>query len=56
MQDSDPARHQVYLLTLWREAADAPWRAALRHAGTQERIGFADLFLGGKPVKTKKSR
>ena len=43
MQDSDLACHQVYLLTLWRETADAPWRAALRHSGTQERVGFADL-------------
>jgi hypothetical protein len=43
MHDADPACHQVYLLTLWRETADAPWRAALRHSGTQERIGFADL-------------
>jgi hypothetical protein len=43
MQDSDPACHQVYLLSLWRETADAPWRAALRQASAQERIGFADL-------------
>lgn len=43
MSDPDPACHQVYLLTLWRETADAPWRAALRQASTQERIGFADL-------------
>jgi hypothetical protein len=41
--DRDPARHQVYLLTLWRETPDAPWRAALRPAGSQARIGFADL-------------
>jgi hypothetical protein len=33
----------MYLLSLWRETADAPWRAALRQAGTQERIGFAGL-------------
>ena len=43
MQDSDPARHQVYVLTLWRETTDAPWRAALRRAASQERVGFADL-------------
>jgi hypothetical protein len=43
MRDPDPACHQVYLLTLWRETVDAPWRAALRQAGAQERIGFADL-------------
>jgi hypothetical protein len=41
----DPACHQVYLLTLWREAPDAPWRAALRPAGGQERIGFANLEM-----------
>lgn len=39
----DGANHQVYLLTLWREAPGAPWRAALRPSGDQERIGFADL-------------
>ena len=43
MQDSEPDCHQVYLLSLWRETADAPWRAALRRAGSQERVGFADL-------------
>ena len=43
MRDPDPAHHQVYLLSLWRETADAPWRAALRQAGTAERIGFASL-------------
>jgi hypothetical protein len=41
--DPDPAQHQVYLLTLWRETPDVPWRAALRPAGSQARIGFADL-------------
>ena len=40
---NDPGCRQVYLLSLWRETADAPWRAALRLAGSQERIGFADL-------------
>jgi hypothetical protein len=39
----DSACHQVYVLSLWRETRDAPWRAALRPAGSQERIGFADL-------------
>jgi hypothetical protein len=43
MRDPDPACHRVYLLSLWRETADAPWRAALRQSDTQERIGFADL-------------
>ena len=35
--------HKVYLLSLWREKPNAPWRAALRLAGSEERIGFADL-------------
>lgn len=39
----DPACRQIYLLSLWRETPDAPWRAALRPAGNAERIGFADL-------------
>jgi hypothetical protein len=39
----DPACHQVYLLSLWRETPAAPWRAALRPAGGEERLGFADL-------------
>jgi hypothetical protein len=39
----DPSCRQVYLLSLWRETADAPWRAALRPAGGSDRIGFPDL-------------
>jgi hypothetical protein len=34
---------QIYILTLWRESEGAPWRAALRPAGSAERLGFADL-------------
>lgn len=34
---------QIYVLSLWREREGAPWRAALRPAGSAERIGFADL-------------
>jgi hypothetical protein len=34
---------QIYVLSLWRETAAAPWRAALRPADGGERIGFADL-------------
>ncbi len=36
---------QIYVLSLWRESAGAPWRAALRPAGSAERIGFASLEL-----------
>jgi hypothetical protein len=39
----DFAYHRAYLLSLWREAPDAPWRAALRLAGSEERLGFANL-------------
>jgi hypothetical protein len=39
----DPDCRQIYLLNLWREAPEAPWRASLRQAGDAERIGFADL-------------
>jgi hypothetical protein len=40
---NDPTCRQVYLLSLWRETPDSPWRAALRLSGSQERMGFADL-------------
>lgn len=40
---SGAAGHRVFLLTLWQEAADTRWRAALRAADSQQRIGFADL-------------
>ena len=40
---NDSTGRQVYLLSLWREALGAPWRAALRLAGSEERMGFADL-------------
>jgi hypothetical protein len=40
---NDSTCRQVYLLSLWRETPGAPWRAALRLAGGEERIGFADL-------------
>lgn len=39
----DPACRQIYLLSLWRETPEAPWRAALRLAGSEQRMGFADL-------------
>jgi hypothetical protein len=34
---------QIYILSLWRESEGTPWRAALRPAGSTERLGFADL-------------
>ena len=33
----------TYVLHVWRERPDAPWRASLRASGSQERLGFADL-------------
>lgn len=39
----DSACHRAYLLSLWRETPAAPWRAALRLAGSDERLGFANL-------------
>ena len=41
--DSAAPCRQVYVLTLWRATGATPWRAALRPAGSEERIGFADL-------------
>lgn len=51
MQDAEPAfatggaeqMARLYLLRLWREAAGAPWRAALIPAGGAAPRGFADL-------------
>lgn len=34
---------QSYLLRLWREDAQSPWRASLQNVVTNERFGFADL-------------
>jgi len=42
-QSGDGRRSQIYLLRLWREATEAPWRLSLRAASEGEPIGFADL-------------
>jgi hypothetical protein len=42
-QSGDGRRSQVYLLRLWREAPEAPWRLSLREASNSQSIGFADL-------------
>lgn len=34
---------RLFVLRLWRETADGPWRAALRPAGGAPPQGFADL-------------
>ena len=36
-------RTRTFLLTLWREWEDGPWRAALRTADGGVRLGFGDL-------------
>lgn len=38
-----PLAGQTYLLRLWQESPDAPWRVSLQHATTGERWGFASL-------------
>jgi hypothetical protein len=42
-QSADGRCSQMYLLRLWREAAEAPWRLSLRQASDSQAIGFADL-------------
>ena len=47
MLDDQRFPYQVYILRLWRDGAQTPWRAALEHARTGERHAFAalaDLF------------
>jgi hypothetical protein len=36
-------RYQAYLLRLWQERPQTPWRASLQDAATGKRRGFADL-------------
>ncbi|GIK56875.1 MAG: hypothetical protein HND44_06065 [Chloroflexi bacterium] len=38
-----PLAGQTFLLRLWQENPDAPWRVSLQHAVTGERWGFATL-------------
>jgi hypothetical protein len=35
--------YRSYLLRLWRDQPDAPWRAALQSTVTGERINFAEI-------------
>ncbi len=39
-RQNEPRRH-AFLLTLWQEQPDGPWRASLRPTGEDERLGFA---------------
>jgi hypothetical protein len=60
----DLPRSHTFLLTLWRERQDGPWRAALRLADGGVRVGFADLeqlaafllSLAGEPSQDKKRK
>ena len=42
MSSNSPNYH-AYLLRLWREHANAPWRVSLQSAETRERQYFANL-------------
>jgi hypothetical protein len=49
----DPERYRSYLLRLWREGSDAPWRCQVQCVGTGEELRFAGLaelfeFLGAE--------
>jgi hypothetical protein len=39
----DPDRYRSYLLRLWREARDAPWRCQVQCVGTDQEWRFAGL-------------
>ena len=43
MLDEAHFPYQVYMLRLWRNGTQTPWRAALEHARTGERHAFAEL-------------
>jgi hypothetical protein len=40
---ADQPHSHIFLLTLWREWEDGPWRASLRPPAGGARIGFADM-------------
>jgi hypothetical protein len=39
----DPDRYRSYLLRLWREGPDAPWRCQVQCVGTDQELRFAGL-------------
>ena len=41
---SNPNYHS-YLLRLWRDNADHPWRASLQCPATGEKLAFANLLM-----------
>ncbi|MBU1746664.1 MAG: hypothetical protein KKA73_03165 [Chloroflexi bacterium] len=42
-QKRTPRPYRAYLLRLWQETPDQPWRVSLHEAATDQRHGFADL-------------
>jgi hypothetical protein len=40
---SDPERYQSYLLRLWKEAPDLPWRYQVRCVATGEEHRFSEF-------------
>ena len=42
-EPADQPRRYTFLLSLWRESEAGPWRAALRAADGETRLGFATL-------------
>ena len=64
METSPPdERYHAYLVRLWQDRPDNPWRALTRDVGTDEELRFAtleELFLflyrqtdGGGPHRTE---
>lgn len=54
--------YNAYMLRIWQETPNAPWRASLQSTSNNERIGFLDLqslfvYLEqqAKPQKAPKS-
>lgn len=52
--------YHSYLLRLWRDSADQPWRASLQSTATQEITSFGDLqtlfdFLMDQPSTGEKA-
>ena len=43
MNDNYRSNYMTYMLRLWRDGDDAPWRASLECARTGERHPFVDL-------------
>jgi hypothetical protein len=43
LNDSKQAGYHSYLLRLWREESQGPWRASLQSTATEQLYHFADL-------------